>query len=319
MNETRVVEIARQFLQKIRPAGPDNFIALCPFHDDTSPSFCMSIHSGLYICYACAEKGTFRSFLTKLGATPQDLKFKYGKTLEDLRRNQPPPPNPLKPEVVMEPNRHIPEDLLGVFNRCPLGLLEEGFDEAILKEFGVGVDVTHDRVTYPLRDLQGHLVGISGRSLHDDVEPRYKVYLEEYRKWDLPPYQTDKRLLLWNAYRIYPEVMRASDRPRVVIVEGFKACMWLKQAGIKYVVALMTREMSRAQKWILERMGGSYVLMLDNDAPGITGTINVAAELLKSAPVRVVEYDGRQPTDVPLHELPGLVESAASYDDIALS
>lgn len=34
--------------------------ALCPFHQDTSPSFSVNIRKGLYICYACGAKGNLK-------------------------------------------------------------------------------------------------------------------------------------------------------------------------------------------------------------------------------------------------------------------
>lgn len=306
-------------LSRVRHAGPDNLVALCPFHDDSSPSFAIDIHSGLWLCYACGEKGNFKSFLYKIGLSKDEINFHYGRTLEELKSNAPPPPDPKKPGVVMDVNRRVPEELLGIFHKCPQSLLAEGFSKETLKSFGIGVDTLHRRVTFPLRDLQGNLVGISGRAMSDTDSMRYKVYKEEYKAWELPSYETDKSSLLWNSHTIFPQVM-SQDSPRVVVVEGFKACMWLTQAGIPNVVALMTKSMSWAQKWILEKMGGTVVLMLDNDDAGIDGYIKISKELAKgSLLVRIVEYNQTQPTDVPLGELPGLIASAASYSEILVT
>lgn len=316
----KVKATINKHLKQVRKAGPNNIVALCPFHDDSSPSFAMNVHNGLYICYACGEKGSFRTFLTKLGMTPEQIRHHYGKTLEELKRNAPPPPDPSKPGVVVEENRHIPEDLLGLFHKCPEALLEEGFEEATLRDFGVGFDDKHNRITYPLRDLKGNLVGISGRAMNEDASSRYKVYKEEYKTWELPPYETDKSLLLWNAHRVYPEALKPGRPQPLVIVEGFKGCMWVAQAGYTNVVALMTKTMSWAQSWILKRMGGPFILFLDNDDAGIDGTIAVSKELIKISPdVRIVEYEFPQPTDVPIEEVYGLVQVATPYDTLLLS
>jgi DNA primase len=316
----RVLETAHQYLKKIRMAGPDNIIALCPFHDDSSPSFAMNIHNGLYICYACGEKGAFRTFLTKIGLTTEQIRVNYGRTLEELKKNAPPPPDPLQPGIIVDSNKHIPEDLLGIFHRCPEDLLAEGFTEEVLQDFGVGVDIAHHRITFPLRDLQGNLVGISGRAMLAEQEERYKVYRNEYRTWDLPPYDTEKSVLLWNAHRVHPVVMRSLQPAPVVLVEGFKACMWLTQAGVPRVVALMTKTMSWAQKLILQDMGGPYILMLDNDEAGVEGTVYVSKELHKACnDVRVGEYEENQPTDVPLEDVLQLIDSATDYNEMTLS
>lgn len=311
----KVRETIDQHLKRVRMSGSNNIVALCPFHDDHSPSFSMSLVNGLFICFSCGAKGNFRQFLTQIGMSPEEIKYHYGRTLETLKKNAPPPPDPTKPGVVMEPNRHIPEELLGIFNFCPLDLLDEGFDEATLQDFQVGVDKKHERITFPIRDLAGNLVGISGRAMHDGQEPRYKIYDLEYQAWDLPPYDTDKGLCLWNAHRVYAETKLGVSSSPIAIVEGYKACMWLRQAGIQHVVALMTADMSWAQRWMLSKMGSSFIVMLDNNEAGVKGTINVTRELAKiTQDVRVVEYEEDQPSDVPREDVLEVVRNATPYD-----
>jgi hypothetical protein len=82
----------------------------------------------------------------------------------------------------------------------------------------------------------------------------------------------------------------------------------------------MTKSMSWAQQWILENMGGHYILMLDNDDAGIDGYVKISRELAKCSPlVKIVEYNQPQPTDVPLEELPGLIASAVNYNEIMVT
>ncbi len=302
---------------KPKKVGGDNVSIRCPFHDDSDPSFCMNVSNGLFICYGCDVTGNFRKFLSMLGHSSEYIAHHYGVTLKNLAANAPPPKDLSRPEVVMEVNKHIDNDLLGLFHFCPESLLKEGFTPETLQAFGVGVDKQHSRITFPLRDVEGNLVGISGRAMLIDQEPRYKVYREEYRTWGLPPYETDKGNLLWNAHTMFDRLQRENGRPVVTVVEGFKAVMWLTQAGIPNVVGLMTKRMSKTQEWILQRMGAEYVLMLDNDKAGIEGTIKVTDAIYKTgAPLRIVLYDANQPTDVPLDELPYLIESAPTYSEL---
>lgn len=318
--EDKIMATLEQYIDgPIRKAGPTNVIMRCPFHTDRSPSFAMNTQNGLYICYACGEKGTFYNFLTKVGYTSEQIRYHYGKTLKAMKDHLPPPPDPSKPGVVVtDTNAHIPNELLGIFHKCPDALLEEGFEEETLLNFGVGVDDYHHRITFPLHDLHGNLVGISGRAMLDSMAERYKVYRQEYNHWDLPAYNTDKSNLLWNAHRVFPEIMKTSNCP-IVVVEGFKACMWVWQAGVPMVVALMTKTLSWAQQWILQKMGGPYILMLDNDDAGVQGTIDISKTLAQFSPdVRIVEYDAWQPDGVPQDEVKGLLESAVDYHVMAL-
>ena len=312
-----IKDLARQYLTRVRPAGPDNLVALCPFHNDSHPSFAINIHTGLWICYACGEKGNFYSFLLKVGMSKEDISLHYGVTLRDIKRNMPPPKVVTDANIYSEPNRRIPEELLGIFRKCPNKLVEEGFQPGILKHFNVGVDLMHNRITFPLRDLDGYLVGISGRALDDSMQSRYKVYKEEYEAWDLPRYETEKGSLLWNAHSVYKTYKPGEP---IIIVEGFKACMWVHQAGLKNVVALMTKVISDEQLLILAKFENSpYVLMLDNDESGITGTVKSCEDLTRfTRDVRIVLYDAHQPTDVPLEYIPELIRSATDYYELLL-
>ena len=44
-------------IEKVKKTGHNQFIGLCPFHDDTKPSFSFNTDSGLYKCHSCGEQG----------------------------------------------------------------------------------------------------------------------------------------------------------------------------------------------------------------------------------------------------------------------
>lgn len=41
-------------------------VGQCPFHDDENPSFAINLETGLYICYACGEKGNITTFIAAM-------------------------------------------------------------------------------------------------------------------------------------------------------------------------------------------------------------------------------------------------------------
>ena len=319
-----VLGIANKYLSQVRRSGPDDIMSICPFHlkadgsEERRPSFAMSLSKGLYFCHACQEKGNLFTFLKGVGLTRHQIETGYQPMLDAVGRNMPPAPDPLKPNVFSE--SPIQESLLGLFDFCPKALLEKGFAEETLSRFDVGFDKDHMRITFPLRDLKGNLVGISGRNVTGDW-PKYKVYDTEYRAWDLPSRTGwDKRTVLWNAHVVYPGTYFQSSLADVVVVEGFKACMWLWQSGITSTVALLGTYLSYEQHWILERMGAQVYLFLDNNEAGITGTLKTGEKLMRSLPVKVIEYPERlandedaQPDDLTIEELLEAKSSAVSY------
>ena len=63
MDATNIVDVVSEFVT-LRKAGV-NYKGLCPFHDDTTPSFMVSPSKQICKCFACGEGGTAINFLMK--------------------------------------------------------------------------------------------------------------------------------------------------------------------------------------------------------------------------------------------------------------
>lgn len=298
MLETRdlVLDIARQYLGRYKRAGPNDIQASCPFHAQDKPTqtLALSLTKGVFYCFSCEAKGTLSTFLRMMDLAPHLIEAQYGFLLKELDAFEPTPRDHLRPQLFSE--EPLAEATLGFFDYCPTDLLELGFTEETLSYFDVGFDKKAMRVTYPLRNYKGLLEGISGRSVIGRW-PKYKLYDTEYEAWGLPRRKTERRPLLWNFHNVYPEAFYKRGTS-FCIVEGFKACMWVWQAGIKNVVALLGSKMTYEQQWLIERTGSSVYLFLDNNFAGMKGTLPIAARLSSSLHVFVVPYpDEREQPD----------------------
>jgi len=306
-----VLAIAQRHLHKVKRSGPENIMALCPFHDNTdTPAFTMSLTTGLYYCFSCQERGNLLTFLKNLGVTRVIIERQYRGLIDDLKKNAPRKADPLRPDSGKFQNAEVPEHLLGLFDQCPLALLEDGFEEELLQKLDIGFDEQHMRITYPLRKLDGTLVGISGRTVNGD-RPKYKVYDREFKDWDLPLHKTYKSHLLWNGHLVYPEVY--FSRKPVIAVEGYKACMRMLQAGATNTVAIMGNEVSEQQKWQLERLGSEVWLFLDNNEAGFLGTVRAGMKI--GLPVKLLMYpdDREQPSDLSPEEIKQAIDCRKDF------
>lgn len=63
INAADIVDVVSQFVT-LRRRGV-NFVGLCPFHDDSSPSFYVSPAKNICKCFACGEGGTAVHFIMK--------------------------------------------------------------------------------------------------------------------------------------------------------------------------------------------------------------------------------------------------------------
>lgn len=310
-----VYEVALAMLKGVKRSGPENIMAFCPFHDNrNTPSFTMSLSKGVYLCFSCKEKGNFKKFLEEMQVPRIVQEGRYKILLEELdktaQRRDP------QQQVVVTYNEPLPDGLLGLFQWVPEELEQEGFTEEVLHHFDVGVDKTHNRITFPLRNWKGELVGISGRAREFGQFPRYKIYdNHEWESFALPKrVNLVKKELIWNYDRVFPAV-HPERNARVYVVEGFKSVMWLHQNGFPRAIALLGSFLSAEQKWLLEHLGAEVVLMFDNDEAGQKGLKYSAEALSKTLKVRVAEYDSdfKQPTDLPPDLLEEVLTNPPDY------
>jgi len=146
-------------------------------------------------------------------------------------------------------------------------LRERGYSEAeirmaglvIEREEGTGsYDRFRSRLIFPIRDLQGNVVGFGGRALDETQQPKY-----------LNSPQTpifDKGALLYGLDQAAPAIRREG---RAVLVEGYFDVLAAHQEGFRNVVAPMGTALTAAQVRLLKRMTRRIYLALDADQAGV--------------------------------------------------
>jgi DNA primase len=317
---------AQKHLRFIRMSGPNNLGGPCPFHkggQEKKPSFYINLETGLYYCHACKVSGTFVQFLKRMGAPAAQVDV----VLEEAKK-QAPKPRRIDPYRNAGHGDHfLNEGILGCFQYCPTDLVSAGFDEKLLQKLEVGFDREAMRIVFPIRDLRGQLVGLVGRTVVGAPE-RYKVYKSpdimrfapddgevraRYQQYDIKSHN-----FLWNGHNVYPLAF-FGDLDTVIIVEGYKACIWLLQNEIENVVALQGSRMSQAQERILHRLGGSVILFLDNNQAGREGMVDTGRRL-RRAGLRVlcVDYpewadEHTQPDNFDQPALFGVLDAATDW------
>ena len=64
-NRVDIVDLVSEYLT-LKKAGR-NFIGLCPFHQEKTPSFTVNRDKQIFYCFGCGEGGNVITFLMKIG------------------------------------------------------------------------------------------------------------------------------------------------------------------------------------------------------------------------------------------------------------
>lgn len=180
-------------------------------------------------------------------------------------------------------NRDFKEDVIKEFgiglslNNKLSSMLLKKYDKDILIRSGICnesggniFDAFTERIMFPLWDIDGNVVGFSGRIYKTKDSSKYVNSKES----DI----FKKGKLIYNYHRAKEEVRK---KKFVLVVEGFMDVIALYKVGIKNVVAMMGTAVTNEQANLLKRLSTNIFLCFDGDSAGNMATMSCANELTK--------------------------------------
>lgn len=308
-----------------------NFVGVCPFHDDHSPSMSVSPEKQIYKCFACGASGNVFTFVAEY----ENVSFieavrivasKCGKELSITTYNNNVSQALKEENEIMDlTQKFFLNNLRTKFGKDALEYLKNrGLNEDIIKEFGIGLSLdsndslyqlllkknydikklldlglvnsvngkTYDmftrRITFPLWDKDGNIVGFSAR-----------IYRNEK---DVSKYMNSRESKLFKKGETLYNYHKAKDiakrERKIIVVEGFMDAIRISSIGIKNVVALQGTAMTTEQVQLLKKLRVKVILCLDNDNAGLIATINNGDELIKNEiETEVIRLSGEKDPD----------------------
>jgi DNA primase len=123
-------------------------------------------------------------------------------------------------------------------------------------------DRFRNRITFPIRDQRGRVLGFGARALSPDAQPKYlnSPEGELYRKSHT----------LYGIDRARGSIAKAQ---RAIVVEGYTDVLALHQAGVEEAVAIMGTAITPEQVSMLAGLTDLVVLALDADRAGADAMI----------------------------------------------
>ena len=134
---------------------------------------------------------------------------------------------------------------------------KEGISRDSLDRFQVYYDGFSDRLVYPIRDLDGNIANIGGRT----CDQRWKE--KGLRKYTyLQSWGTINTI-----YGLYENMEAIKNAGEVILFEGCKSVLIADTWGIHCCGAILTSHLSTNQFKILVKLGVKVTFALDNDVP----------------------------------------------------
>lgn len=328
-----LVEVLNPYL-KLQRAGAA-YKALCPFHDEKTPSFVIQRGDNHYHCFGCGAHGDAIQFLmTYLKMSfieaVESLGQKFQVELEEVQGDDRPkgPSKTLLKDALDQAcrfyhfyllhtleghaaldylyNRGIDLEFirafeLGLAPKSPQLFLkamwEQKISNAILEEVGLfskGREFFSDRITIPIRDAAGAVIGFSSRKYKAETFGGKYINTPE-----TPLFKKSKVLFGLSFSR-----KRIAKERRALIVEGQLDALRLIHSGFDWTVAGQGTAFGEEMAKELIHLGVRVVfLALDGDTAGHEAAVKVGHIFQKEGvEVRVVSLPEKWDPDLFLQE-----------------
>jgi len=297
-----------------------NYQALCPFHQERTPSFVVSPGKQLFHCFGCGVGGNVFTFLMKWEKVsfPEAVKIvgeKIGISVPTLNK-----PGGYREEL------YRTNALVADFfhqklkeNRFTLNyLFKRGFKESIIDTFYLGYAPTssdflnfchgekisqeklkelglilssqekeeyyayfRSRIIFPIFTSAGKICGFGARVL-DDSLPKY-INSPQSSLFDKGE----------NLYGLNLAKQLIREEKEVILVEGYTDVIALYQEGVRNVVASLGTSLTFSQARVIKRYANKVYVAYDEDSAGESATLRGIDVLLDAdLQIKIISFPG---------------------------
>lgn len=313
-NTANIVDVVSEYVQ-LRKRGR-NYIGLCPFHSEKTPSFTVSDEKQIYHCFGCHNGGNVFKFLMEYKKISfieavQELAEQFGIELnyeESAREGQ------SEQEILFDINTEVAKYFSNNLLNDEEGQIARDYFQKrnikvqTMRAFGLGyalngwenlVSFLKQKNIDLEKALQLGLIGrnkdgrvydkLAGRIIFPIFSPNGRVVAFAGRKLREDDtgakYINSPESIIYVKGRILYGLSFAKDEIRkldkAIIVEGYMDLISLYQAGIKNVVAVSGTALTDDQAQLLSRYTKNVVLLFDADTAGISASMRSIEILLR--------------------------------------
>lgn len=316
-----IVDLIGEYVDLKRSGS--NYMGLCPFHSEKTPSFSVSPSKSIFKCFGCGVGGDVITFVMKREnlSFPEAVEFladKYNVRLEvykDENKEAREKRNRLY-EINREAGLHFLKNY-EASQKTQLYLKNRMLSDKTIRSYGIGY--SKDSWT----DLYDHLTKMGYREdelleLNLISKSKNGNYIDRFRDRVMFPIINRNNRIIGFGARAFGDakpkylnsretpifhkgsnvfniniISRESTRERIILVEGYMDVISLYNSGINYSVASLGTSLTIDQANIIKKMAKDIYICYDSDSAGINATSRAIDIFLQAAvKPKIIELEG---------------------------
>ncbi|WP_426381510.1 DNA primase [Mammaliicoccus lentus] len=318
INEIRekndILDVVSEYV-KLEKRGR-NYIGLCPFHDEKTPSFSVSEDKQICHCFGCKKGGNVFQFIQEIKDIPfvEAVKELGSRVDIHVESNEPSSSEAIVDDYIkmIEMHELMANNFHYILKHTEEGeealayLKSRGFTDELINDRKIGYSPNHSKFTHDFLEKNGYdavLAFEAGLLSRNDETFDYfdrfrdriifpllnfqgktvgfsgRTYTDQTPKYLNSPETPifQKRKMLYNIDRAR-KFIRQNDE--VILLEGFMDVIKADQADIKQVVATMGTALSKEHIIMVKKLASNVTLLYDGDFAGNEAALNVGKILL---------------------------------------
>ncbi len=305
-----IVEVVSDFVN-LRRRGA-NYIGLCPFHNERTPSFSVSRAKGICKCFSCGKGGSPVNFIMEHEQLSywdalRYLARKYNIEIQEHEVTDAERQAMSERQSLLEVNdfamKHFEHNMLDTADGRDIGLAyfrERGINEAMVKRFHLGysLDRRDDLLSAARREGYNDdalvTTGLCVRTDRGDLYDRFKARVM-YPVFSIAgkvvafggrTLRSDKSVAKYvnspesiiykknrELYGLYQAKQAIVRKEKCILVEGYMDVISMHQQGVENVVASSGTSLTQGQIRLIHRFTDNVTVIYDSDPAGIKASL----------------------------------------------
>ena len=305
-----IVDVVSDFVSLKRRGA--NYIGLCPFHNERTPSFSVSKVKGICKCFSCGKGGSPVNFIMELEqlSYQEALRYlakKYNIEIVEHEMSEQEKQEESQRESMLAVNafalQHFESNLADTPDGREIGLSyfrQRGINDAMIAKFHLGYAIENGNTLHAAAIAKGYNekylieTGLCIRSDRGTVYDRFKgrvIYPVHSVSGKVVAFggrtlRSDKSMAKYvnspesiiysksrELYGLYQAKQSIAKKNKCILVEGYMDVISMHQSGVENVVASSGTSLTEGQIRLIHRFTDNVTVIYDSDPAGIKASL----------------------------------------------